>query len=326
MEKLILVQEILLCIKNNQNYQNFLKDTLLQVQQKLRWIALTRKKVTQKKETLKKAPKRKRVPYHPCYQLLNILKTKIKRQIPPITPFTDKELQILKSLYNKNPNNWSLISSKMNKLSLDCYRNYRRHISYTLSPWKVVWTESEDLQLFEAVKRLGKNNWSELSNWIDGKSSSQCYNRYIKTLNPSIKRGKWQPMEDVNLILAVKVFGPNWVLVSEQIKNRTDIQCRERYCNVLSPSINNSHWALCEDIKLMLLVMLYGKKWSKIARFIKGRTDNQCWRRVKYLIKTSYLLRGLVLTRIFKFRPFEACSGAFAKLAIGFKKMLLIIK
>ena len=320
MDKLVLLQQVLSCIKDCKTYQNTLKDSLLQVQQKLRWIALTRKKSVQKSEKSKRKFKRKRIPYHPSYQLLNLIKTKLKRpSIPPFTHFTPQDLLSLNHLHNLHPNDWSSIAIALSKSPLDCFRNFTRQNSQNSSN-KLQWTASEDSQLSEAVKLYGENNWSEVSNCVDGKRSSQCYHRYMKTLSPRIKRGKWDLTEDIKLILGAKIFGKNWVRVAGLIPNRTDIQCRERYCNVLSPNINSTGWSCREDIKLQLGILMWGKKWSKIARVIEGRTDNQCWRRSKILVRGSLLLRGLIILRCFRPKVSEGLQG-FARELYNLEKL-----
>lgn len=301
MNKLSLLSDLLLCIKDNKIYQNSLRQVLLDIQQKLRWIALARKKLSQKSHSITTKIKRKRIPYHPSYQLLNLLKTKIKRQnFPTYSLFSSQEKLSLESFYTQFPNNWQIISQKLQKSPLDCFHAFQQLKFQNSLPSKLQWTPEEDLCLSAAVVKLGKNNWSEIANHVDGKTSSQCYHRYMKTISPSIKRGKWSLEEDLKLAFGVKIMGMNWVALAEILKNRTDIQCRERYCNVLSPSINTQEWEFCEDIKLMLLMMLWGKSWSKIARVFKGRTDNQCWRRSKFLIKTSGILKSLVIIRLFR--------------------------
>lgn len=315
MEKLILLQQILSCIKDNKDYQNHLKETLLNVQQKLRWISLTKKQSLKKSQKSKSKCKRKRIPYHPCYQLLNMIKTKIKRpHLPPFKNFNSQDLNLLICLHEKFPKNWEKIGNELGKNPLLSFKNYVKNVlSKKEFSDKVLWTSTEDSQLFEAVDRYGEKNWSEVANWVDGKTSSQCYHRYMKTLNPYIKRGKWGVFEDIKLLLGVKIFGTNWVTIAGLIKNRTDIQCRERFCNVLCPSINSRGWSAIEDFKLILLILLWGKKWSKIAKFIDGRTDNQCWRRSKNLIKHSEFLKGLVVFRIFRPKITEELAGFLQK-------------
>ncbi|OMJ80692.1 hypothetical protein SteCoe_18989 [Stentor coeruleus] len=286
MKKLIILQDILQCIEDCRAYQNALKDTLLQVQDKLRWITIARKKNSKKRQNTLKKVHRKRIPFHPCYQLMNILKTQIKRpHFPIFTYFPPGELEILKDMWIISPNNWLEIGKKMGKHPIECFRNYQRQIKEKSFGSRLLWTEDEDSQLYAAVGKVGKKNWTEVANYVDGKASSQCYHRYMKTLNPKIKRGKWELSEDLKLILGVKLFSTNWVLIENLLKTRTDIQCRERYCNVLNPALITRVWTGLEDIKLIVLTLLLCKKWSKIARYFEGRTDNQCWRRSKILIR-----------------------------------------
>lgn len=58
----------------------------------------------------------------------------------------------------------------------------------------------------------------------------------------------------------------NWIAVASLFKNRTDVQCRERWCNILDPNLNGSDWTKEEDEMLMTMVEKYGQKWSQVAR------------------------------------------------------------
>lgn len=88
----------------------------------------------------------------------------------------------------------------------------------------------------------------------------------------------------------------NWAAVARLVPNRTDSQCRERWLNSLDPSLHaNTPWAKAEDELLAQLVAKHGHPegtgrssgrwrgktapWSKIATYIKGRTDAMCARR-----------------------------------------------
>ena len=82
----------------------------------------------------------------------------------------------------------------------------------------------------------GINNWREVANHVEGKYSLDCRQRYYQ-INPTVKREKWTEEEDIRLDIGVKVYGPgNWAQICEIFDGtRTDIQCRERYCNILDP-------------------------------------------------------------------------------------------
>ncbi len=57
------------------------------------------------------------------------------------------------------------------------------------------------------------------------------------SLHSTIKKGPWHKTEDQQLKLAVEYFGMQWTQVARMVDGRTDAQCRERWCNVLDPSL-----------------------------------------------------------------------------------------
>ncbi len=70
------------------------------------------------------------------------------------------------------------------------------------------------------------------------------------------------------------------------------MQCRERWCNVLDPDINQGPFTKQEDQEVASLVAKWvqdnpGKKkvhWGHIAKGMAGRTDSQvkrCWNRLE---------------------------------------------
>jgi transcription factor MYB, plant len=72
---------------------------------------------------------------------------------------------------------------------------------------------------------------------------------------------------------------------------RNDVQCREKWCNNLDPTININEFTNDEDEELRQLVNTYGEKqWVKIASHIAGRTDSavrQRWNALKKKKKHS---------------------------------------
>ena len=319
MEKLVLLNDIFSCIRESRSYQNSLRELIIQVEQKIRWIKLSKRKLTQNYKPIKSRSKRKRVPYHSAYQLLNLLKTKIKRPNFSISPqFSPSEQSKLQDLNIKFPKDWLSISSAMQRPALDCFVSVQRSKQNSKIMDKKTWKPEEDEELCRVVQMIGTKNWAEVSNYINGKTGSNCMHRYMKTLNPDINRGKWEMQEDAKLILAVKLMGKNWVAASKIIGHRTDIQCRERYCNVLSPTIDSSCWDFYEDVKLVALCFLWGNKWSRIAKMYKGRTDNQCWRRSKYLVRTNKVIAKLVMCRLFGLR-LPCCLMKYVELLKKFK-------
>jgi len=150
---------------------------------------------------------------------------------------------------------------------------------------KSKWLPEEDKILEAAVRMYGEKNWQQIASHLNGRTGQQCLHRYQKTLNPAIRRGTWDFEEDRRLLLAVRAYGnKNWIKVQQHVVGRTDVQCRERWVNVLNPELKSGPWSDGEDQRLKIAVIEKGAgKWSEISKFVGHRTDNQCWRRWKFL-------------------------------------------
>jgi hypothetical protein len=90
--------------------------------------------------------------------------------------------------------------------------------------------------------------------------------------------GKWTEEEDDLLRQAVSDFGgKSWKKIASRLSGRTDVQCLHRWQKVLKPGLIKGPWTPEEDAKVIRLVKLHGnKKWSFIARQLKGRLGKQC--------------------------------------------------
>lgn len=113
--------------------------------------------------------------------------------------------------------------------------------------------------------------------------------RWTKALRPTITHGKWLEEEDKRLVMGVAFYGSRgWNEVARCVRTKTDVQCRERWTNVLSPNVRQGAWTKEEDTLLLEAVEKYGVgKWALVARSIPNRTDNHCWRRWKELKRDS---------------------------------------
>jgi myb proto-oncogene protein len=155
------------------------------------------------------------------------------------------------------------------------------------------WTENEDQILKKAILYYGPKNWQQISYCLEGRNNSQAFHRWMKGINPKIKRSKWSFEEDLTLGIALKIYGnKKWSKIANHLGGRTDIQCRERFCNILDPSLEEVEWKAHEDSKLLYLFEKMKNKWSKIAKEFGNRTDNTCWRRWKYLESVRKSMKG----------------------------------
>lgn len=314
MEDLAKLRMLIECTRENLNYQRQLRGVLSDLHTKAKFISSLRrnnlplKRVRTEVSTPK--PRKKIFTTAPVFQMLESLHKSETESLAPTHEFSQQEIARLKDLKDELGNRWKDIAQRMNKSAIDCYRMYLKHI---LKEDKSKWTQEEDTILKDAIGRFGVKNWQEVANMIPGKSNTQCYHRWMKTIRPDIKKGHWDVEEDLRLCMAVKIHKPgNWVDVAKHVPNRTDIQCRERYCNILSPSIKVARWTTYEDNLIIISVLMLGKRWSRIAKMISNRTDNQCWRRFKYLTRHSKLLFTLSVLKLRLFQrvvlPPKVCN------------------
>jgi hypothetical protein len=105
-------------------------------------------------------------------------------------------------------------------------------------------------------------------------------------------------LEDYILALGTCVYrkengSVRWIQISGLFNNsRTDVQCRERFKNILDPSLKDLDLTVDnqDNKKLVRLYLAYGSKWSKIAKELGGdRTDNFCKRVISQLRKKGKL-------------------------------------
>ena len=166
---------------------------------------------------------------------------------------------------------------------------YVRYLEITSFYKYKKWNKEEDQILRRAILYYGPKNWQQISYCLEGRNNSQCFHRWMKGINPKIRRDKWSFEEDLTLGVALsKIYQKKkWSKIANHLLGRTDIQCRERWCNILDPSLEEVEWTNEEDLKLLNLYRKYGNKWSLIAKHYGNRTDNTCWRRWKYLTSAN---------------------------------------
>ena len=147
---------------------------------------------------------------------------------------------------------------------------------------KQYWTKEEDTELLTLVRWLGDRKWVEVSSKLPNRTAMQCMQRYKKSLRPGMVKGCWSYEEDCLLLEIIDahlkknlpISELDWKETSLQIRGRNPKQCRERWFLNLDPNINRNPWTPEEDRLLFQLAEKYRMSWSRIARFMPGRTNN----------------------------------------------------
>uniref|UniRef100_A0A667XFR4 Transcriptional activator Myb n=1 Tax=Myripristis murdjan TaxID=586833 RepID=A0A667XFR4_9TELE len=99
-----------------------------------------------------------------------------------------------------------------------------------------------------------------------------------KTGKRHLGKTRWTREEDEKLKKLVELHGSeDWKVIANLLTNRTDVQCQHRWQKVLNPELIKGPWTKEEDQRVIELVQKYGaKRWSVIAKHLKGRIGKQC--------------------------------------------------
>lgn len=93
----------------------------------------------------------------------------------------------------------------------------------------------------------------------------------------NLKKGPWTPEEDEKLLDYINTHGHgNWKTLPKHADlNRCGKSCRLRWANYLRPDIKRGRFSEEEERLIINLHSTLGNKWSKIATYLPGRTDNE---------------------------------------------------
>jgi hypothetical protein len=93
------------------------------------------------------------------------------------------------------------------------------------------WIVYEDQRLLAAIYRFGLDSWISIASFVgNGRTRSQCFQRWNRGLDPRICKGNWMIQEETRLMNLVKENGEkSWTKIAQLMGNRSDVQCRYRY-------------------------------------------------------------------------------------------------
>ncbi|KAL5764271.1 hypothetical protein ACOSP7_016625 [Xanthoceras sorbifolium] len=99
----------------------------------------------------------------------------------------------------------------------------------------------------------------------------------MKMVQEEIRKGPWTEQEDILLMNFVHLFGDRrWDFIAKVSGlNRTGKSCRLRWVNYLHPGLKRGKMTPQEERLVLELHAKWGNRWSRIARKLPGRTDNE---------------------------------------------------
>lgn len=98
------------------------------------------------------------------------------------------------------------------------------------------WSTNEDMRLLAGINKYGLKSWGSVAKFVgNSRTKAQCAQRWARGLDPRIAKEHWSHEEDQKLLQNVKKYGEkSWRLISNEIKSRSDVQCRYRYNQIMN--------------------------------------------------------------------------------------------
>ncbi|OHT13002.1 Myb-like DNA-binding domain containing protein [Tritrichomonas foetus] len=103
-----------------------------------------------------------------------------------------------------------------------------------LNPWE----QCEDIRLLAAIHKYGFENWVSVAKFVGhSRTRAQCSQRWNRGLDPHLRKCRWTPEEEEKLKELIVQHGLKaWTQIAQKLGNRSDVQCRYHYNQMLKQS------------------------------------------------------------------------------------------
>ena len=210
----------------------------------------------------------------------------------------DKKLQGLAEQFEER--SWDTIAMKMEsgRTALACFTRYKTHLKTVFN--NRPWSKSEDERLAQLVKVCRYNQlvpWQKVAFYMEDRTKEQCSSRFSFALRDNLRKGHFSEVEDLLLVVGIKLHGSDWTRITEIIPCRNSRQLHSRFNYFFKGE--KAAWTKEEDEALLKEFKRLGRSdWSRIseelARRGVERNRGQCRRRIQNIWESFLKTEGAI--------------------------------
>ncbi len=157
------------------------------------------------------------------------------------------------------------------------------------------WTKEDDKKLLDLMLNRDpetRNEWASISQQFPNKTPDGIRKRWTLNVNPILKHGDWEKVEDDKLLKSVDERKDSdgdipWTEISEDIFNgtRSPSQVKRRY-TLINPNFSKK-WTPEETKNLEEAYKITPNKWEAISKKVGGHDARACRQKMQCLTKPS---------------------------------------
>ncbi|EAX92006.1 Myb-like DNA-binding domain containing protein [Trichomonas vaginalis G3] len=102
-------------------------------------------------------------------------------------------------------------------------------------------TQKEDDLLRELAKDKKNKTWEEIAQYLPGRTTCQCRDRYNQYLYTTVISKPWTKEEDELIIEKYKEFGAHWVKIALHLPGRSGTNIKNRWNTALVKYLRGDH-------------------------------------------------------------------------------------
>lgn len=202
---------------------------------------------------------------------------------------------LLAAARQHNFQNWDQVAESIEtpRSMFQCFLRYHTTFLSASSGRKAEkFTPEEDKRLLELVGQHRTGDlipWGTIARFFPERPRQTLYYRYVFSLRPNISHERFSVEEDCIFLAALQEYGTDFRRIAAELPNRTMVQVRAHYNNVLKRNSEvTTPWCLEDDEKLMRL-QKEGHSWAQIADILK--THNRMMCRARHTTITKFLAK-----------------------------------